>query len=574
MKSFSIFSKNLKTVSRSLSYFFVLLICPVVLILVAGGMLNSFDTSHISVGVYDIMKDNCESYKEMSSGTDLSYGGNAARIICYNTLDSCLQAVGSSRIGACLNVIEHDEYYQVDVYLDSSRRLVEYYSKQMILESFLETQTSFVDETAEEMEERLILYSLALVEAENDLYATHSDLKDQELLLIDRRNSLNEIRQDFDDIYYPIKDIEPDLWNMRNELEANQYIMQNSINSFQTNKANLESRINNLKIFLETRLDSGDFNYAQNELDLILYDINQIDQALENINAVENSQELIGYIDLILSVIPKLDNVKTALDQTDRDLELAIIKTVEAQQKVEEYIANLELVTVDLEDLGEKVGTKTARLNFKEYFSLTNNPVLVSFPLLVSIIIVFTSLILSNLFILRQVNRPSYFRELIAPTGDASFLLADYFINCFFIAIQAVVLFIVGVSWVGVPVGSLWAFVISIFLSASLFIFIGMTLGYLIKSQSLSMLIAIFLVMLLLIISDLLVPTPLISPAMRFFVELNPFVMLSNILKHTLVLERPMGEVSWRFIVLAFFLFFSMIAAYISKKINKNKVRE
>lgn len=575
MRSFSIFNKNLKTVSRNISYFFVLLICPVILILVAGAMLNSFDTNHIYIGVYDSIGDNCDSYREISQSQDLSnYHNTFGRIYCYSTLKECMEAVGGSKVGACLNVIEHEKYYEIDVYLDSSRRLVEYYSKQMILEGFLGSQTSFVEQTSEEMEEKLILYSLALVDARDDLYSTYYDLEEQETLLINRRQSLNQIRQDFDEIYYPIKDAEPDLIQIRNELNANNNNLQSSINDFQQRKDNLENSITNLKTFLQTRLGYDDYNYVEGELNDMLYDIEQIDIALDNIIAIQQSYELVEKIDLVLDVIPKLDNIHASLEQTDEDLASAIQKTQESKIKVQGYIDNLEIVTEDLEDLSEKVGTKTARLNFKEYFSLSNDPVLVSFPLLVAIIITFTSLILSNLFVLRQVNQPSYSREIISPTKDSSFLLADYFINLFFVAIQAVVLFIVGISWIGVPFDSIYAFTLGIFLTSSLFIFIGMSIGYLIKSQSLSMLLTIFLVMLLFIVSELLVPTPLISPTMRFFIELNPFIILTAILKTTLVLERPMSETSWRFIVLGFFLFFSMVFAYISRKINKTRLRE
>lgn len=572
MAMFNIFSKNLKTVSRNLSYFFVLLICPAILILVAGGMLNSFDTGHIYIGVHDTNGDGCRSLQEMALSTE---GQNSfGKALCYSTLKTCIDNVANSKVGACLDVVEYEDHYQVEVYLDSSRRLVEYYSKQMILEQYLGTQTDFVEQTSQDMQQKIILYSGALVDTKADLQDTLNDLNEQESLLEDRRTQLTVTRNDFDSVYYPVKNMEPELRSMRNDLVINRNNLDYNLNNFKTHKDSYETRIANLKNFLSSRLESSDYSYASSELDSMLADLNQIEYLLDNFYSVEQVDRLIYQIDTILDIIPKLDRAREGLVQADQDLGDAIVKTRESRDKVNGYIGGLEYVTKDLASLNERVGAKTSRLEFKEYFSLSNNPVLVSFPLLVSIIITFTSLVLSNLFILRQVSQPSYFRELISPTRDTSFLVADYLINLFFVAVQSVVLFFVGISWIGIPAGSVFAFAFSVFLCASLFIFVGMSLGYLIKSQSLSMLLTIFLVMLFFVISDLLVPTPLISPTIRLFVDLNPFVILSNILKHIFVLQRPLNEIYWMFAILGFFLFFSIIAAYISRKINKRRSRD
>jgi len=575
MKTYSIFKKNLKTVSRNWSYFFVLLVCPAILILVAGGMLNSFDTNHIYIGLYDPGGDFCEdNFVVYDSESDSPIKIDLQRFHCYDELSRCVDAVTTSKIGACMHVIETEDSYIVNVYLDSSRRLVEYYSKQLILQEFLGEQASLVQETSEEMAERIYLYSLALVEVRGDLLNTKNDLIEQENLLIDRQQKLRGIKSDFDLVYSPLKELEPEINLLRDQLVSNSYALSQGIQAFEYKKVEIENRINNLKYFLSSRLGSSDYNYVENELNSLLNDLEELDSALDNINAVQQNQDLIDALNMIISIIPKIDEVNNLLIQTDQDLTLAISKTRESGEKVDEYIVGLDLVTKDLEEFKSRVGAKSTVLNFEEGNSITQDPVLLSFPLLVSIIITFTSLILSNLFILRSVNRPSYFRELISPSSDSNFLVADYLVNLLFIFVQSIVLFLVGVYWIGIPFYTVYSFFFSICLTSSLFIFIGISLGYLIKSQSLSMLLTIFLVMLFLIISDLLIPVTLISPSIRFFVQLNPFVLLSNLLKTLFVLDRPLSESSYQFIILGFFLFFSAILTYVSRKINKSRIRD
>jgi len=178
------------------------------------------------------------------------------------------------------------------------------------------------------------------------------------------------------------------------------------------------------------------------------------------------------------------------------------------------------------------------------------------------------------MFILKQVNRPSYFRDIISPARNFNFIFANYFINLFFVFIQASVLFLIGRSLSVLSFEVLLTFAIGIFLSSSIFILIGMSLGYLIKSQNLSMLIAIFLVMFFLIMSDLLAPSILASSFIRFIISLNPFVLLNEILADSFILERPLISLIPSLTLLAYWLCGLIIAVYLSKRISiKNAIQ-
>ena len=53
MKILTIFKKNLKTVSRNWNYFILLFICPIILIFVAGMLINSSGSDNIHIGFVD-----------------------------------------------------------------------------------------------------------------------------------------------------------------------------------------------------------------------------------------------------------------------------------------------------------------------------------------------------------------------------------------------------------------------------------------------------------------------------------------------------------------------------------------
>ena len=113
-----------------------------------------------------------------------------------------------------------------------------------------------------------------------------------------------------------------------------------------------------------------------------------------------------------------------------------------------------------------------------------------------------------------------------------------------------------------------------IFLVASIFVFLGMSLGYLIKSQYLSMLISIFLVIFLFIFSNILTPSLLTGEIIQFLININPFVILSNGLKDLIILDKNLSLDSFIFGALYFMYIICFVLYYISKKVGNYEAKK
>jgi len=281
--------------------------------------------------------------------------------------------------------------------------------------------------------------------------------------------------------------------------------------------------------------------------------------------------DVLGNLELIIS---NLDSIKQTIDQLDQDLENSIQKTQESKQKIDYFIDSLEKAQKEIEVFSGNISSGRASIGFKDTFPVKENPVFLVFPFVIAIIISFTSIILSNMFILKQVSRPSYLKDIIAPSKDINFLLADYLVNLFFISIQAGVLFLIGFYWFGISPDTIFIYVLAIFLTASIFIFIGMAFGYFIKSQNVSMLLTIFFLMVLLILSNLIAPILLAGQTIRFFIDSNPFAVISRILIDSLILNKPLPYIMAPLLRLFIFFIISILIAYISRKVSKKKVME
>jgi len=176
------------------------------------------------------------------------------------------------------------------------------------------------------------------------------------------------------------------------------------------------------------------------------------------------------------------------------------------------------------------------------------------------------------MFILDQLNKRSSLKEMMTPTGDFQFLIANYLVSLFFIVTQVVTFFFVGNFWFGINFhGDMASLSITIFLTASIFILMGISLAYIISLKSISMMVAVFLVMLFFIFSDLLTPIVLIDPLIRQFIDWNPFVISTNILFKLILLSSNIADIAPQISRLVILLSVMMVITYISKKISNMK---
>ncbi len=158
MKVFSIFIKNLKTVSRNWGYFVVLFICPLILIGLSGLMLNSTDFKNSRIGITDT-----------ESGIDSSNLNELSNLVYFSSLDECLFSLEKGRIVACIDSKKDSGGISVKVYLDNSRKAVIYYIKQSVLQSLLSGQSSALEKSSEEINSLVKVYSEYIAKAKKEL---------------------------------------------------------------------------------------------------------------------------------------------------------------------------------------------------------------------------------------------------------------------------------------------------------------------------------------------------------------------------------------------------------------------
>lgn len=564
MKTFNIFFKGIKTISRSWSYFFVLVFFPILLILSSSLMLNSINTKNVQVYY-------CPHFSNLTGQPILGLNNSVALSSFLSSLpisdiDYCTYKVRSSSAGACITLTNSSGSLDVTVFYDGTNKYAEQYVKQYVLKKISENQKKVLKSTKEQVVTHTTTYLKFFNEAKEKLEESKSDLISQRADLQEKQIQLAKTNKQFLAIYYPIKESEPEFRALQKSYTENGNKLNNEILLLQNSTSYMKKAIQDL----------NDSNLSSSQrMDVLLLSsyFNQIQSFTNSYTQSYGSADFSSVLNNISLVYDNLDNIKETLNQTLLSLNVAIVNINSSINKIEKYLEEINGYSNSLQSFSNSVPSENLSWKFLSSFG-SNDPTLIAFPLLVSIIIMFSSVVLPNMITSRQIHEKSYLREAIAPVKKRTFLFSNYLVNLFFVLIQAVILFSIGFFIVGLPLEIAGVYFLGIFLCASIFIFVGMSIGYIIDSKSLSSLITIFVVMFSMIISSVVAQPVLVSPFVRFVMSLNPFVIMYNFLKQIFLLNASFFNVSHFLFGLSFYFVVLSFVLIISKSIFDKRIRK
>jgi hypothetical protein len=560
MAILSIFSNNLKTVSRNWIYFIVLIICPIILIIISGIILNSANFNNIAVGIIDENK---------NYDIDINSFNHPRE---FSSLTKCIEQLSLQKVSICMHSHESQEKHNIDVYIDNRKKVIEYYSKQFILEKFSEEKLYFYEQTSKDIEQKISIFSTDIKNSKKELLNAYAELEEQEEKLQEYHQKINQAKKNFNEISASLKRIQPQIKRLKDDLNSETNSVSGNLALIKERRKTIENNMDVLKKYLSTKLSPLDYNYVIGIIDSSIQSLIEIENNMETINQSYSNPEFVKAINDLDSAIGQIDSASKMLEELEIEIINSKENTKNSKEKILYLIQTLNEGEENIKIIAEKLDNKNAYINFMQAFLYSNDPIIASFPFLVSIIITFTAIVLSNMFILKQTSQKSYFREALTPTGDFSFFISAYLTNLFFIFIQIFTLFMIGYVLFGNTLFyNLNILLLTIFLSTSIFIFMGMITGYLIKTQSLSMLLAIFMVIIYFVFSDILAPVALTGPIVKFLVNLNPFVIHNSILFDILLVQSHSEILMEGITKLTIIFCICFILTYVSKKINKRK---
>ena len=191
-------------------------------------------------------------------------------------------------------------------------------------------------------------------------------------------------------------------------------------------------------------------------------------------------------------------------------------------------------------------------------------------PTIISLIALFGGILLSSTFVLQERKSKAYFRKFLTPTGDFTFLLANY-LTCLIILILQFALVLIGVQFILEMnlAGILPEIALILFVSFSAFIFIGMFFGYLFKSEETTIFAGVLISALLMFFSNVLLPIESISNNLKSAALFNPLVLCDSALKKVTLFGLDLSFIANELYFLAGFVVVFAALSYLGRKITK-----
>ena len=498
------FVKNLKIMFRNWTSLSLLVIAPLIFILLVGYAFSSEDITGINLGL--IAEDNVD-ISQLTENVS-----SFATIHRYNTVEVCQADMILERVHICIGLESEDEDNipdKVVYYYDNSRKFV---SLQIIdkIQGFFGLKAEEISiERAEGIIENIQKLIGFIDERRLDIEEAKNESIGIKLKLIERKAKLEELRRDFLPSYFLIKDLQQELHNKSIGLNDS--------------KNSLLDTTERISIMVDEIRESSNepfllllFDELDNELNVL---DDQVNSTISDINSI---------VDIVDEVVVNVNDVKDVLDEeielTDRmikDIDKSLVKIDEATNELDEKLGQLKkLETGEAEKLIRPIlYDYNVVLEDKENIQLT-------FPSLLAFVIMFISLLFSNISTLTEIHNKAYLRNIIAPVNDLIYVFGMLITGTIIVFLQIIVLFAVAQTKFGIRISEFfWEVGLVSVLLILFFILIGMIFAYLFDSMQTSVLVTTFSALVFFMFSSFFTSIETMPAFARFLSVNNPLVI-------------------------------------------------
>ena len=194
------------------------------------------------------------------------------------------------------------------------------------------------------------------------------------------------------------------------------------------------------------------------------------------------------------------------------------------------------------------VGTKIKPVTVKStYFNYL-------FPTLIVLVVMLTAILLSATLIVIEKKSIAFFRNVISPTPNIMFNGATYATGLIVLAGQLLIFLTVGGLFFQTRLmPALLVTLVLLFLTCSLFIYLGMIIGYLFKTEETATLASISISFLMLFFSNTVLPIETMPTPIRALAALNPFTVAENALRQSIVFGYSFSVIAMSILWLAIY---------------------
>ncbi|MDP3990068.1 MAG: ABC transporter permease [archaeon] len=522
--------KNLQILIRSKSSALIVIFAPLLLILILG---LSYDTSNnfsLTIGVHATsFSDDVNSFVSLLEEEGFT-------IEKYeDSVDPCRKDIIGGKVNTCIVLpeslqVEGNQPKEVIFYIDPSRINLVWIIQESVGEKFnLKAQ-----EISQDLSQNLLL------------------------TLQDTRNTINSNMNTIGIIKEKSSSASSSASSLKSSLDSVDLIVPDTTYNI-TSVATARTGVTNAQGNIDQALDAlSDSNISGSEKQTISKALNDADDELGDLAIIFASNGNASLEIMINTMNTELQNVKAslgtaaaAIDATRTDMSTVATSLQEINVNIDNIGTSLSTITTQLDsqkvtDASTISKPLTTRIeNVVEEGTFLN----FLFPALLVLAVMFGSLLLGTTLVMIEKNSPAFIRNYFLPVSKISFISAIYLTNVFLSLIQIVVILGIALLFLDTLLTSIPAVALVLFLAATIFIFLGMIIGYLFASEETAILASISLGSLLLSLSGVLLPLEGLSPILRQITVYNPFVIAEKLIRQFFIFGSSFSSV-WQDLLL------------------------
>lgn len=296
----------------------------------------------------------------------------------------------------------------------------------------------------------------------------------------------------------------------------------------------------------------------------------------DELNLTGDAGELIeDYQSAVSSLRSKVDNIgdsSSGLGAISSKLGTRISNTNDINSVFSQITNNFNAIQIkDVSKIVSPISTEIKPISLEDttHFNYT-------FPILLVIILLFSGLLVSSTTILEEKSSKAFFRNFITPTSSTLFIFGNYISNLLIVFSQIAVIFLALYLFSEIVIVEtiIINLILVILLTGSVFILLGMLLGYLFKSEETANLAVISLACILLFFSNTILPIETLPTAIKSIADYNPFILGADALKEILLFNAPLSSIETSFYILFGYIIGLFILIHIARTFSKRRYVE
>jgi ABC-2 type transport system permease protein len=543
--------KNIKLLIRAKASALIILFAPLIIILLLGVSYNSTALYGLDIGVYATSyTDEVNSFLELLSEDEFT-------ITKYDTsLEECINSVKMGTVHTCINLpetlqVDTNEAKEIIFYVDPSRVNIVWMVQETVNEKF--------NIKAQELSEELTGGVLGkLIEAKTTITQNNEALSSAK----DKASTATSTAST----------TKSSLTGLNLEVPTSNYTNA-QISAISTDLKTVETKINSALTYLE------DSNISSSDKSKLKTRLEAAQKALDG----GSNASTTGIVTIVQSLQNDLNTLKgkvssaaTTVESSTTNLNSAVGTLTESVNSLEQIKNNLATLLVSLES--QKVtdaSTISAPLTSRiETVSEESTYLGYLFPAILVIVVMFSSLLLGTTLVMMEKTSPAFLRNFFLPIRKTAFIISTYLTNLFLILIQIVIILGISLIFLKDSLPSVPYVALILFLSASMFTFLGMVVGYLFTSEETGVLASFSLGSLFLFVSGVILPLEGLATWVKEISAFNPFIITENLLRSVFIFGTSLTEMWFDLtLLLVYTIILFMVILIIESVFHKHLVK-